>query len=89
MRDLITPIVNRISKDRETLEKRTKDYLEYLAEEEDIYYDGEFFIGEGQVIENQITEPAKKALDLLYNMGVTIPRNDSPSLWEMKFENEI
>lgn len=73
MRDLVTPIIERIERDKETLQKRVKDYLDYLAEKEDIYFDGDFFKGEGQIIENRLTEPAQKAIDLLYNMGITIP----------------
>lgn len=89
MRDLITPLTTRLKRDIELLEKRVREKLELLAEKEGIYFDGDFFQGEGQIIENELTAPVAEAINTLHDLGVSIERNDEPSVWERAYSQEF
>lgn len=89
MRDLISPVTKRLIRDKELLETRVKEQLDTLAEKEGIYFDGDFFIGEGQAVVNELTEALEEAINILRDLGVTIERNDEPSIWERVYTQEL
>jgi len=66
-RDLLSPKIAKIDDLKERLQIDLKSYMEYL-ENEGIYWDGDFFHSEeGGCIENELTAPAQRAIDHLFN----------------------